>query len=405
MENFSTGSDHPLKPEEQKNFKKISDEKEKVYKRVGEVEREEINKYQKLRIGDIDDMVEQYRNKTFTLEIVLNNLVDMATHDSVDPNVQVYALEQVLRLTPDAVKDTVNANQNSDNIFFDTIDIASSETNTTAQRVYFESILHYYTSANCLEKVQQDLQNGLVSYEEVKDYMDTIKSLRNSAQRYQEREDFKEEPYNYLHPLHKRILNSFSTEGLDPNSVEVHELKVIELLSKLYGNDKEQLSKSLPTGQEEKVVNESGSEHRTSSGEPWMLVALPEGYIPSVEKIQESKDENFPLGFVLSRETVLNGKERYYVTYRIDERTSYLYYERMRYYKDKEPRDTVRLEKLKRALKQRIWQKLENDDPEAVHDIGGIGNLTVRMQTVKDYPIDYLDEDFEEVLDDDKMVA
>ena len=390
-----------LTSEENRNIEKIKKDKETVYSREPseELRREHYREVEE----KIDDIVMEYNKGVLTLSHTLDNLADMSSHKVVKPNVQIYAFEQMLKLAGEKSNNEILKNEGVDEIIRNALLSIKYSSNNT-QKIYFESILHYFTSISNLQKIEDEIHNHTVEFndEKIKKYTEIISKLRSSAIRIYNNGEFKCEGWEEEEKLLEKIIKDFSTEGLELGSFESDENETVRMLSVLYGKNPEVLKKSLEIGKEEKRQNEDSSSGSDSSGNPWMVVNLQEGHLPTVKKMEESKEHNLPLGFSLSKEESSNGKEfRYYLDFSLSEQATYLYLNRMRHYKDATPRNYERLTKIYNVLKQRIWKKLTDIDPDAAEEIGNIQNLTIRMQTVKDYPQDSVN--VEEILHEEEQ--
>lgn len=398
-----------LSNEENKNLEGVQRNKETVYSR--EESRNERKKFY-LTIDDIDGVLEEYSKGVFSLKQTLDILIDMSSHKEVKPNVQVYSFEQLLKLAGESTKNGSIDNEGAEEIIRSALITINDSSNNT-QKIYFMSLLHHFTSNNNLQEIEKNIQNKTISHndEDSKKYVKAVSILRSAAIRLHNNGEFRFEGYEMEEKMLQEIINEFSIDGVKPGSFEYDENETVRLLSVLYAKNPEKLRKNLEIEKEEIIDTEGSNEGTHGSGEPWMVVNLPEGRIPTRKKIEEAKLNNMYLGFNLSREVSSNGKEiRHYLDFPLSERLSELYYSRMRHYRDLKPKteEMVRkFNKIESTLRQRIWNELIETDPDAAEEIGSIDNLIIRMKTVRDYPEGDTDDPIgiEEIFTEEEKLA
>lgn len=273
------------------------------------------------------------------------------------------------------------------------------------EREYFLGILYHFGSPTNYETIEQskhapsDDNKTPLTDEEAVDLAKIVSRIQESAKRLAQEEgtpvvenisDGMRDRANVL----QYLLTDFSLEGIPKHSASWDDREGAKLISHFYEHEPTATRRNFDLDEIEKSQHDEHGDITASSvsenQNPWLLVALPQGHHPSLDKLHESKIFSIPIDtFRLVDKNSYKGDGGTYpfldvsfVRHPRKEKLAEPYYDRIRYYKDKG--DTTKVEKLDTALRNHLWREIEETDPTAAEELGGIENILVLKKTIRD---------------------
>lgn len=326
----------------------------------------------------IEDKVNDFYEKKISAKEFAEYLSSIALGIGGDhASAQIYAYENLIKSLSET-NEPGDIKLITDEIFFG----AAVERNPM-KRAYLLGILHYYSSRDRLKQILDEESRGGPN-ERTRVEKDIVKKIRDAASSASKKTKDEEKITDY-------ILGDFSQREDETNWAR--------LISDYYR--REPRATRMPSLGRKKLLNEDIWSDLEGNGLPRYVYALPQGYHPSTEKV----DEADRFGLVLKPEAAFfEGDEKIYVEYDMNPELARLYNRRIRYYKNNEVWDRVRL--LEESLRERIWREIQ-DDPGAREVFRNRGDITVVKKTIRDWPEDtdvrlLLEKDFREDTEEEK---
>lgn len=346
----------------------------------------------------IDDTLTELREKRMPPSEALDLLYEMQW-DFERPNEQIYAFESLLKAL---------ANIDDEKLLDQALDytlsrIACSE--NPIEREYLLGILYHFGSPTNYETIEQsrhtpsDNNKAPLTDEEATNLAKIVSRIQESAKRLAQEENIPAVE-NISDDMRDRVnvlqylLTDFSLEGINEHSSSWDDREGAKLISHFYEHEPTATRRNFDLDEMEKSQYTEHGDTVASpiirNQNPWRLVALPQGHHPSLEKLHESKSSETPIDtFRLVDKNSYRGDGGTYpfldvsfIQHPRKEKLAELYYDRIRYYKDRG--DAAKVEKLDTALRNHLWREIEETDPAAAEQLGGVDNILILKKTIRD---------------------
>jgi hypothetical protein len=346
----------------------------------------------------IDDTLAELREGKIPPNEASDLLYEMQW-DFERPNEQIYAFESLLKALV-YVEDEKTIDQSLD---YALSRIVCSE--NPIEREYLLGILYHFGSPTNYESIEQskhtphDDNKAAESDEEIAGLAKIVSRIQESAKRLAQEENAAmlentsgdmRDRVNVL----QYLLTDFSLEGIQEHSSSWDDREGAKLISHFYEHEPSATRRNFDLDEMEKSQYSEHENTITSpvNGDqnPWRLVALPQGHHPSLDKLHESKGSLIPIDTfrLVDKNSYKGDGETYpfldvsFVRHPRKEKLAELYYDRIRYYKDKG--DAAKVEKLDTALRNHLWREIEETDPAAAEQLGGVENILILKKTIRD---------------------
>lgn len=332
----------------------------KTYKEGSLEKRKEI----RTDYENIEDQINSYYEKKITAKNLVDNLgLVILGSQGEHASTQIYAYENLIKTIAETEK------EEDIDIIAEEIFYSAATENNPMKKAYLLGILNNFSNLERLEELfsKKDETNNSVDVKNTEE-IDIIQKIRKAALRIKKEgkvSEQEEEVLNY-------VLDNFPRDN--------NECESARLVSVYYS--KENYATRMPALGKQKLLEDEVWKCLEGNGIPRYVYALPAGWHPSGEKLDEA--DRFGINLT-QQAAIFEGKEKIFIEYDMNPRLSRLYNRRIKYYRDQ--KNLKKVEELENALKLRVWREIEKD-PEAMETFQSIDNIVIIKKTIRDYADD-----------------